>query len=607
MAFDLKTAINDVHSALYPNGTGRSTQRLEAFGGETRGIANDILQNLNTYSSYGSPDPYFVPAGFTQDIPNSIANEYALFNYRGMYGGLLGADPFNNYLDSSNNMLMGGPNAKNISPSKIIQFFEEVYPRIKYRPSDFLYGKYYNKIPVNHLITLRRFSLPTTDNIFDLSEVNGETGDISDVTQIAGCTAITYLGETAGNTMDSILNYSFGMNWKEQQSKLETIQSQDQGLTKQPMYNKLGGLGKNSKTAKGAVAGAAAGAIGQNALQAGKGVSGGERFKRENNRGDDKFGTTYANFVFGPVNVIDKTYTRDRGLNFSNDFKLVFEYELRSLNYVNPKIAMIDIISNMLTMTTNHGNFWGGGHRYYGSAGYVASQYGDPSLLRNGDFAGYITSVGADLKTGLTNVFGNSSGGFDLKSVLSGGLKTLKTAAGNLLGDFLASNIGTPVDQQATAAFLSAQPTGNWHVTVGNPLNPIVMMGNMVCDNGTMTFGGGLGYDDFPMDVKFELNLKHGKPRDKGDIENMFNAGRGRIYTPTSAQGDIFDTKIQGVMENVGKHNVQKLQSDKGGSLKGAQGVSNKAISNVDGKRANKNGGATGNDVENTIRMFIES
>ena len=97
---------------------------------------------------------------------------------------------------------------------------------------------------------------------------------------------------------------------------------------------------------------------------------------------DDKLGTTYANFVLGPVNVVNKTNIRDRGLKFGNDIKLNFEYELKSLNYVNPKIAMIDIISNMLTMSTNNAQFFGGGHRYYGSGGFVASQFGDISKLK---------------------------------------------------------------------------------------------------------------------------------------------------------------------------------------------------------------------------------
>ena len=55
-----------------------------------------------------------------------------------------------------------------------------------------------------------------------------------------------------------------------------------------------------------------------------------------------------------------------------------------------------------------------------------------------------------------------------------------------------------------------------------------------------MTLGAGLGADDFPMEVKFEVDLKHGKPRDKGDIENMFNSGRGRIYAASATMKKIF-------------------------------------------------------------------
>ena len=126
----------------------------------------------------------------------------------------------------------------------------------------------------------------------------------------------------------------------------------------------------------------------------------------------DKLGTTYANFVIGPVNVIDATNVRDRGMKFSNDLKLNFEYELKSLSYVNPKIAMIDIISNMLTMTYNNGQFFGGGQRYYGGAGAVASQFGDINKLKQGDFSGYIGSVVTDVETGFKNVFGGGTGEF---------------------------------------------------------------------------------------------------------------------------------------------------------------------------------------------------
>ena len=286
------------------------------------------------------------------------------------------------------------------------------------------------------------------------------------------------------------------------------------------------------------------GIIGRSTGQLLAGDTAGEVYAKKNGAGSetaDKLGTTYANFVLGPINVVDKTTIRDRGITFQNDLKLQFEYELRSLNYINPKIAMIDIMSNMLTMTTNNAAFFGGGHRYYGNAGAVGSVFGDPNMLAGGNFGGYIASVASDIQNGFSGLFGGSDGNFDINTVKEG-LKTVgKNMLGNMMGDFLGSMIGGKTGTQATRSLISGEPTGEWHVTVGNPLNPIAMMGNMYCDNSVMTMGQGLGYDDFPMEVKFEIDLKHGKPRDKGDIENMFNAGNGRIYAAIQSQDDILN------------------------------------------------------------------
>jgi hypothetical protein len=204
---------------------------------------------------------------------------------------------------------------------------------------------------------------------------------------------------------------------------------------------------------------------------------------------------------------------------------------------------MIDIMSNMLAMSTNNAQFFGGGHRYYGSAGFVASQFGDTSKLRNGDFAGYMGSVVNDVETGMKGLFGDANGNFNANSVVDGLKKVGTTMLGNMLGGFLSDQVGGATGTAATKAFIDGGPTGDWHVTVGNPLNPIVMMGNMICDNTVMTLGEGLGYDDFPMEVKFEIDVKHGKPRDKGDIENMFNAGNGRIYASAQGMEDILPTE----------------------------------------------------------------
>ena len=79
-------------------------------------------------------------------------------------------------------------------------------------------------------------------------------------------------------------------------------------------------------------------------------------------------------------------------------------------------------------------------------------------------------------------------------------------------------------------ALLTGEPVGNWHLTVGNPLNPIMVIGNLICTDMKVEVGEELGPDDFPTELKVIYTLEHGMPRDKSGIQSMFNRGSGRIY-----------------------------------------------------------------------------
>ena len=598
MAFNLSDKITDLNSAMFPQENTANSDMLSAFGGESTGFAKGISDSYakSFYSGEGvNPDPGTVANGMTESkLTHAIGNKYALFNFQGFYGNLSNnAKDF--YIDTANNPLMGGMAAQNVSLPGIISYFDTNYPKIGYQASDFLYSKYYKKIPVNHLITLRRFATPISDNIYNYNVRPKDSQESVDATQAAGVTAITYLGETAGNKLDDLLKMSFGLKFKELTAEMESVDTGKTGdYTQQPFYNKISGIGR-------AVA------------DASKGQTAGSKFRAQNGAGSstaDRLGTTYANFVLGPINVVDSTMIRDRGLKFSNDMKLQFEYELKSLNYVNPKIAMIDIISNMLTMTTNNAQFFGGGHRYYGSAGFVASQFGDPSKLRDGNFSGYMGSVVNDVETGMKGLFGDSNGNFDANSIVDGLKKVGKNLLGNMLGNFLGSQVGGQTGTQATKAFISGEPTGDWHLTVGNPLNPIVMMGNMICDNSVMTLGQGLGYDDFPMEVKFEIDLKHGKPRDKGDIENMFNAGQGRIYASAANVKDILnlsgkETQTYGSVPITGTGTTASTNSAPAASFD-SKNISNLKRSGTGGAE-NVATATSGEYVSNLTQMLIDS
>ena len=479
----------------------------------------------------------------------SLFNRYALYNFRGFYGGdspSLSAyytDAENQSGDKFRPNELRGLDLYDVTEQKIIKYYNDFYPYIAYSPTDFLYNKYFQEIPVNHLVTLRRFAMPCEDNIFRSDTVKETDGSLSKTVHLATCTATTYFGEKTENKLDEILKFTgVGLSWEEKHAELQSINAGTS--TKGPgKFDHAFGTNKSGLFAS--LSGKSASSI----------------YKAEAFGGVGDPMHKYGDFVLGPVNVIDKTNIRNRGINFKNDYELKFEYELKSWYMVNPKIAMLDILSNMLVMTTNNGNFWGGGWRYTGgqSQSRITDLYGDSSLLRKGDFIGYAQSVVTDVihgnskgVKGITGLFGDGSGGFSFKSILSG----IK----DILQNILTQKIGSIMDKfsggqqnpgsDIPKALLSAQPTGYWHVTIGNPLNPIAIMGNMICKDNDFTLGGGLGYDDFPMEFKVSVKLEHGKPRDRSDIENMFNMGNGRIYAAPADEGsDILNIAGKEVQE----------------------------------------------------------
>lgn len=464
----------------------------------------------------------------------SLFNRYALYNYRGFYGGD-DKSLSNLYSDVNNESKrfrgeeLRGIDIYDVTEQKIIKYYNEHLPYIAYSPTDFLYNRYFQEIPVNHLITLRRFAMPCDDNIFTSYVMKEKDGSTSKTAHLATCTATTYFGEKTENKLDEILKFTgVGLTWEEKKADIQEIQT-------------------GSSTSGPGAFDAKFGTIKSGLFATLSGKSAGDIYKAEAFGGASDPMHKYSSFVLGPVNVINSTNIRGRGINFKNDYELKFEYELKSWYMVNPKIAMLDILSNMLVMTTNNGNFWGGGWRYTGgqSKSRITDLYGNSALLRSGDFIGYAQSVVTDVihgkpgpngkkkqPKGITELFGDGSGGFSFKSIFGAVKDILQNILTQRIGSFMDSfagglqNPGSNIPQ----ALLSAQPTGYWHVTVGNPLNPIAIMGNMICEDNDFTLGGGLGYDDFPMEFKVSVKLKHGKPRDRSDIENMFNMGHGRIY-----------------------------------------------------------------------------
>ena len=484
------------------------------------------------------------------EMPHSIMNENVAINYRTIYNGYPTFGKSNNFTEYDdykkcmdteewlNTYLQAkqNPTYKNILNYYSNKSFDP-YGLACYRMQDFIYLKYYNQIPNNYMITLRRYTHPCVDHMFGLDispeDMNLLNGYEESHFNIA--TAVTYLGEKTGNKLSDILKFEYGANYEEKEAKVEMLQNSDGGLAAQ-MKDKFGiSEAYISGTETSATAGGSTAimkeALKFSALSGMKGIKVQDALAASHRFEGNEFAQVYGENIYGDVNVINKTKIRSRGLTYSGNFTLNFEYSLKSLKCVNPRVAMMDILSNFLILTGNYGAFWGGETRFYGQKS-IAPQFGTPEKLRNGDFKGYFQSLINDVKSGFENISTMDGGDGSLLD----GLKNLGGGVlQGLLGNLFGGNVGVAGSAQAPVALLSGEPTGYWHVTVGNPLDPIAMMGNMCVTKTTVQFNDVLGYDDFPTEVKFTVELEHGMPRDNAGIENMFNGAKGRIYTFTDA------------------------------------------------------------------------
>lgn len=446
--------------------------------------------------------------------PPSLMNKWSLMRYRGLpeikydNGFETGqgfdqiyrkAQPLQNHpIDTAS--LVGYMNSR-----------PTIYPvSYNYNYSDFALAKYNNRIPNNRLLTLRRFAGPVEDDIIT-QERKGKDGKPNPINFPPIAQAVTWFDEATENNINEILKFSMTLNTESIESGLQEIQRNSE----------TGGV-LNSLASK-LPLGVRAALNGRNVVDQSRLEAEGDSF--------DPLTATYPNYVLGPYNVIKDMLIRKSGISSSMEIKLTFEYKMRYFPGANPKILFLDQLANILSLTYNTAPFWGGAVRYTGGYSQVTPPLGDLDLLRNGDLKGFASSIFKDAANILNNAFNfdsimNDIKGGNIKEVLSN-FQPLLT---NLIGGRLLDLVNTPQGGMTIKALLTGEATGQWHLTVGNPFEPIAMIGNLMCTDTEIIFDGPLGMHDFPEEMKVVVTLKPGRPRDKGEIESMFNCGRGRLY-----------------------------------------------------------------------------
>lgn len=431
-----------------------------------------------------------------------------------------------------------------------------------YKYADFMYCKDLGKYSNNRLITLRKFPTPIGDDIWNIDKTNPDGVNIpGDIGRL-----ITWMGED--NHLEDILQYNYKDSFTEsKEGKFYDIDSRSEDSARgflgkfinlaNPKYNAAIGAGK---TAGGSIPFVNGSKFpGASTLLSGQYANGTSDGRTIWDRYDD-------NRVYEPKATMRDTHLYEGKLTFSQDFTLVFNYELRAYENINPKSALLDLLNNIHQVTYRKGTFWGGEVWWKGAPentqlwktseamidGAFEKLSNTFTLLCSGElnvadlFGNLFNSVGKLITKGADAMEAS------LKNPTETATKLLDTAKGLNLGSafkgIIKNKLGRP-SLYAVNSILSGDPTGFWHVTIGNPLNPIMSMGNMIIDDSKVQHYGPLGIDDFPTGVKVTITLKHGRSRDMTEIGKMYTRGNSGIGIPM-ARNEI-ENYIKGINSNM--------------------------------------------------------
>lgn len=407
-----------------------------------------------------------------------------------------------------------------------------LYP-YPYSITDFLWCKYYGKIPNNRLITLRRYPVPVEDNLMIAKE---------NLPLVPLAQAVTWFGSDTGNKLNEILKLDWGFPWGPADAKVQGVEGNE--IQIEALLD-AAGIEKNAANEN--LRKVLIATLGQS-QNAGLAANGGDKKLQDYDK--DTYGENgpYWNRVLGPVNMINSSRMRTAGLSFgtkSSTITLDFEYTLRTWAGANPKIAFLDLLSNFLSLTYSSAPFWGGSVRYFQQTGFLAPGFNTDSMEKGNNIQGaidVISGTGAqfqgsakDLKAWIDSLKDKLSGSASLEDIT----KVLADSAeGSKLGQmFVGSRLKTVIQKpMLMRALLDGRAVGEWHMMVGNPMEPIAVVGNLCLDSCTLEFGDELGEDGFPTSMKFTVVLEHGRPRAKQDIESMFNLGGGPLSASMLAQ-----------------------------------------------------------------------
>lgn len=448
------------------------------------------------------------------DPLNSQSSEKKDVNYN-VVSSLQSEGQFINYLGNSttNNYrayTLDPEHESDIKLSNIIDWTQKNHPSMKLNAFHFAYLKYFNVYPANRLMVLRRFPNGINHDLF-----------MSQVSPIH--TMVGYY-----DLEDSPYDISFSEDWTTSSASVLEVLQDVIGID----FDDVPGIGEVFKLGNKL-------AQGSNLQQTLLYTIG------------KKLGILNSdNVPYGDPDVIYESAIRNTdpdefssGLKSEINLEFKTTYIMREIGGIDSKAAMLDIIANVAGMATSNSKF-----------------------LVTGNFAGNVNKIINDLESGNTEqLFTDIISAFtdvlnNVISAVSDGINSVKKAADDIsknpaegVAGAITAIVGQIEDIASTLlksrylrykwqlrgaiGAMAGLPTAPWHITLGNPKFPWFVCGNLILDGCKIESKGELGYNDIPTELEVTIKLKAGRSMGAGEIANLFNAGKGRIYdTPDSIQ-----------------------------------------------------------------------
>lgn len=526
---------------------------------------SETLSDVTTCSNVASSKGDLFGSG--DDVKRSLFNQYNGVHVIGMTENV----PL--LYDQDETQHGANERYKNLSDCSISRLVSEsakkesILGQARYKYADFAFCKDLG-MPNNRLITLRKFSIPVGDYIFRAAakkdKIEGEGNPFTTPGDIG---RMCCYFDTDDNKLEDILKYSFSASWKEMKAGLEQLPSQENDHDT-PLGNIINMLNPQMNSSiKNGFSGANNHLIGR-AFKSWFGWKNVEKYH------DTKVLTQYDQHkIYTPRNTIQSMHKYEGNLEFKHEFTLVFSYKLRSYQNINPKSAMLDLLANVFATTYTRGNFWGGRQEIIGaqpnkSGWKKAEQLLDKGIDHIGGLIGALMNGTFDLSS-MLGALSNSAGKM-WSGIMSAGTKFAHDPVGALKEYYntlskintkygfseaakglLKNQLGRP-EIYAFQSLLDGSNTGLWHVTIGNPLNPIASIGNLIITDTQVQQFGPLGIDDFPTELKVTVTLKHARPRDSVAMERMYTKGVGAIYMPLTSYKEREKVFREDVKEEIG-------------------------------------------------------